>query len=58
MKKMRFEVGWINLMMECVSYVTYSMLVNGEPGKTIKPSRGLDKGTLYPLIFSSYMQRV
>ena len=31
MKKMGFDVKWVNLIMECISTVTYLVLVNGEP---------------------------
>lgn len=31
MKKMGFHEKWIELMMMCVSTVSYSMLINGEP---------------------------
>ena len=31
MKRMRFADSWVALMMECISLVSYSILINGEP---------------------------
>ena len=41
MRKMGLCDRWIDLVMECVWTVTYSILVNGEPKGLITPSRGL-----------------
>ena len=38
MKRMGFNDKWVELVMECVSTVTYSLLINGEPMGNIKPS--------------------
>ena len=40
MRRMGFHEKWITLMMMCVSTVSYSVLVNGEPKGKIVPSRG------------------
>ena len=51
MRKMGFIPKWIHLIFECISSVSYSMLVNGEPTNFFKPTRGIRQGD--PL--SSYL---
>ena len=41
MEKMGFEDRWIQLIYGCINFVSYSILVNGEPHGDIKPTRGL-----------------
>ena len=36
-----FQQSWVNLIMECVTTLSYSILVNGEPKGMIYPSRGI-----------------
>ena len=49
--KMGFPSAWVALIMECITTISYSILVNGEPKCMIVPSRGLRQGD--PL--SSYL---
>ncbi|KAL0722455.1 hypothetical protein Bca4012_037054 [Brassica carinata] len=43
-KKMGFCETWCKWIHTCMSMVTYSVLVNGEPSKTITPTRGIRQG--------------
>ena len=41
MKRMSFVDRWVALMMECISSISNSILINGEPSPIIHPTRGI-----------------
>ena len=49
---MGFCETWLTLILECISNVSYSILVDGEPKSEIFPTRGIRQGNpLSPYLF-------
>ena len=52
MTRMGFHEKWISMIMECISTVSYSLLINGEPTGLITPTRGLrPRDPISPYLF-------
>ena len=52
MEKMGFHEKWINLIMHCITTVSYSVLINGVAYGSIIPTKGLHQGDpISPYIF-------
>ena len=52
MEKLGFVEKWIDLIMNCVSSISYPVLINGESCGNISPSRGIKQGDpLSPCLF-------
>lgn len=52
---MNFDIKWINWIMEYVTFVYYTLLVNGNLTNSFKPTQGLRQGDLLsPSMFLMY----
>ena len=55
--KLSFHEDWVPLFMECITTVSYSILVNREPKGLFRPSKGLrQRDPLLPYLFFFYAE--
>lgn len=55
LSQLGFDPIWISWVLSCVEMVSYSFLVSGVPQGSAKPTRGIQLGTQYLCISSSYV---
>lgn len=48
--RLGFHSMWIYWIMECVTWISYSFLINGVPQGHVQPTRKIRQGTLFPHI--------
>ena len=52
MKRIGFDDRWVALVMECITTISYCILINGEPSQVIQPSRSIrQRDLLSPYLF-------
>lgn len=52
MQKMGFDDHWVNLVMRCVKFVTFAVMINGQPRRHFYPSKGIHQGDqISPYLF-------
>lgn len=52
---MGYLVHMIQLIMRCISTISYQILINGQPSHSFSPERGLRQGIPSHPIFSSFV---
>ena len=55
--KMDFHRSWVSLIMERITTISYSILVNGKPQGMISPTQGIRQGALCLLIYLFFVQK-
>lgn len=55
LERFGFHNKWVNWIMQCVTTISYSFLLNGTAKEAITPTRGIRQETPYHPTYSSYV---
>lgn len=58
LKALGLSSNWVRLVMDCVSIVLYSLMINVNQYSSFLPNRGLKQGDPFPIMFLSFAQKV
>lgn len=52
MRRLGLDDRWVSKVMTCVTTVSYTVLVNGQPDQKITPTRGIRRGDpIFPYLY-------
>lgn len=54
---MGFGEEWIRKVLMCISSISFSVLINGEPSETFRPQEVSDKEIFCTILYSFYVRK-